>query len=178
MTLTVCPSDPPPVGYPRQPGYTGVPNANYPSGPGMGGSMNPMPGQGSGGPYGNIPPGRLGPTPMGARPYGPGMATNMGGMHPQVGSGMCPPPGMNRKDGGPSMHQGAANSIHNRWVRQTRADGAASLRVLTLFISSRLLNVRVLSHVTGTNDWFFPRASALLTRECATEWMAVNPAQQ
>ncbi|CAF92773.1 unnamed protein product, partial [Tetraodon nigroviridis] len=101
-------------GYARQPGYTGMPNANYPSGPGMGGSMNPMPGQGGGGPYGNMPPGRLGPTPMGARPYGPGMATNMGGMHPQVASGMCPPPGMNRKDGGPSMHQGPANSIHNR----------------------------------------------------------------
>lgn len=103
-----------PVGYPRQPGYTGMPNANYPSGPGMGGTMNPMPGQGSGGPYGSIPPGRLGPGQMGARPYGPGMATNMGGMHPQVGSGMCPPPGMNRKDGGPSMHHGPTNSIHNR----------------------------------------------------------------
>lgn len=96
-----------------------MPNANYPTGPGMGGSMNPMPGQGSGGPYGNIPPGRLGPTPMGARPYGPGMGTNMGGMHPQVGSGMCPPPGMNRKDGGPSMHHGPTNSIHNRWVLVT-----------------------------------------------------------
>lgn len=93
-----------------------MPNANYPSGPGMAGTMNPMPGQASGGPYGNIPPGRLGPGQMGARPYGPGMATNMGGMHPQVGSGMCPPPGMNRKDGGPSMHHGPTNSIHNRWV--------------------------------------------------------------
>ncbi|TWW65462.1 AT-rich interactive domain-containing protein 1A [Takifugu flavidus] len=103
-----------PQGYPRQPGYTGMPNANYPSGPGMGGTMNPMPAQGSGGPYGSIPPGRLGPGQMGARPYGPGMGTNMGGMHPQVGSGMCPPPGMNRKDGGPSMHHGPTNSIHNR----------------------------------------------------------------
>uniref|UniRef100_A0A3B4ZHS5 AT-rich interactive domain-containing protein 1A-like n=1 Tax=Stegastes partitus TaxID=144197 RepID=A0A3B4ZHS5_9TELE len=101
-------------GYPRQPGYTGMPNANYPSGPGMGGSMNPMPGQGSGAPYGNMPPGRIGPGQMGARPYGPGMASNMGGMPPQVGSGMCPPPGMNRKDGGPSMHHGPTNSIHNR----------------------------------------------------------------
>uniref|UniRef100_A0A3B4YBN4 AT-rich interaction domain 1A n=1 Tax=Seriola lalandi dorsalis TaxID=1841481 RepID=A0A3B4YBN4_SERLL len=86
-------------GYPRQPGYTGMPNANYPSGPGMGGSMNPMPGQASGAPYGNMPPGRIGPAQMGARPYGPGMAANMAGMPPQVASGMCPPPGMNRKDG-------------------------------------------------------------------------------
>ncbi|XP_044026841.1 AT-rich interactive domain-containing protein 1A isoform X4 [Siniperca chuatsi] len=103
-----------PQGYPRQPGYTGMPNANYPSGPGMGGSMNPMPGQGSGAPYGTIPPGRIGPGQMGARPYGPAMGSNMGGMPPQVGSGMCPPPGMNRKDGGPSMHHGPTNSIHNR----------------------------------------------------------------
>lgn len=103
-----------PQGYPRQPGYTGMPNANYPSGPGMGGSMNPMPGQGSGSPYGNMPPGRIGPGQMGSRPYGPGMASNMGAMPPQVASGMCPPPGMNRKDGGPSMHHGPTNSIHNR----------------------------------------------------------------
>ncbi|XP_038158606.1 AT-rich interactive domain-containing protein 1A isoform X1 [Cyprinodon tularosa] len=104
-----------PQGYPRQPGYTGMPNANYPSGPGMGGSMNAMPGQGGGAPYGNMPPGRIGPGQMGARPFGPGgMGPNMGNMPPQVGSGMCPPPGMNRKDGGPSMHHGAANSIHNR----------------------------------------------------------------
>lgn len=94
-----------------------MPNANYPSGPGMGGSMNPMPSQGGGGPYGSIPPGRLGPGQMGARPYGPAMASNMGGMHPQVGSTMCPPPGMNRKDGGPSMHHGPTNSIHNRCVK-------------------------------------------------------------
>ncbi|XP_015238245.1 PREDICTED: AT-rich interactive domain-containing protein 1A-like isoform X2 [Cyprinodon variegatus] len=104
-----------PQGYPRQPGYTGMPNANYPSGPGMGGSMNAMPGQGGGAPYGNMPPGRIGPGQMGARPFGPaGMGPNMGNMPPQVGSGMCPPPGMNRKDGGPSMHHGAGNSIHNR----------------------------------------------------------------
>ncbi|KAM7383820.1 hypothetical protein PAMA_011267 [Pampus argenteus] len=94
-----------PQGYPRQPGYTGMPNANYPTGPGMGGSMNPMPSQGSGAPYGNMPPGRIGPGQMGTRPYGPGMASNMGAM---------PPPGMNRKDGGPSMHHGPTNSIHNR----------------------------------------------------------------
>uniref|UniRef100_A0AAQ5X133 ARID domain-containing protein n=1 Tax=Amphiprion ocellaris TaxID=80972 RepID=A0AAQ5X133_AMPOC len=117
-----------PQGYPRQPGYTGMPNANYPSGPGMGGSMNPMPGQGSGGPYGNIPPGRIGPGQMGARPYGPGMASNMGGMPPQVGSGMCPPPGMNRKDGGPSMHHGPTNSIHNRWVLTAAGCISVSMR--------------------------------------------------
>lgn len=93
-----------------------MPNANYPSGPGMSGTMNPMPGQGSGAPYGSIPPGRIGPGQMGARPYGPAMASNMAGMPPQVASGMCPPPGMNRKDGGPSMHHGPTNSIHNRWV--------------------------------------------------------------
>ncbi|XP_029298531.1 AT-rich interactive domain-containing protein 1A isoform X2 [Cottoperca gobio] len=100
--------------YPRQPGYTGMPNANYPSGPGMSGSMNPMPGQASGAPYGSIPPGRVGPGQMGARPFGPGMAANMVGLPPQVASGMCPPPGMNRKDGSPSMHHGPTNSIHNR----------------------------------------------------------------
>uniref|UniRef100_A0A3P9HK24 AT rich interactive domain 1Ab (SWI-like) n=1 Tax=Oryzias latipes TaxID=8090 RepID=A0A3P9HK24_ORYLA len=90
-----------PQGYPRQPGYTGMPNTNYPSGPGMAGSMNPMPGQGPG-------------HQMGARPYGPGMGSNMGGMPPQMGSGMCPPTGMNRKDGAPPMHHGPSNSIHNR----------------------------------------------------------------
>ncbi|XP_037549514.1 AT-rich interactive domain-containing protein 1A [Nematolebias whitei] len=100
--------------YPRQPGYTGMPNANYPSGPGMAGSMNPMAGQGSGGPYGNMPPGRLGPGQMAARPYGPNMSSNMGGMPPQVASGMCPPPGMNRKESGTSMHHGPSNSIPNR----------------------------------------------------------------
>lgn len=91
-----------------------MPNTNYPSGPSMGGSMNPMPGQGSGGPYGTMPPSRIGPGPqIGARPYGPGMGSNMGGMPPQMGSGMCPP-GMNRKDGAPPMHHGPSNSIHNR----------------------------------------------------------------
>ncbi|XP_061616536.1 AT-rich interactive domain-containing protein 1A isoform X4 [Phyllopteryx taeniolatus] len=104
-----------PQGYPRPPGYSGMPNANYPSGPGMGGSLNPMPGQGSGAPYGNMPPGgRVVPGQMGTRPYGPGMGSNMGNIPPQVVSGMCPPPGMNRKDGGPSMHHGPTNSIHNR----------------------------------------------------------------
>ncbi|TNN86081.1 AT-rich interactive domain-containing protein 1A [Liparis tanakae] len=107
-----------PQGYPRQPGYTGMPNANYPTGPGMSGSMNPMPGQASGAPYGGggggVPPGRIGPGQMGARPFGPAMASNMAGMPPQVASGMCPPPAMNRKDGGPAMHHGPANSVHNR----------------------------------------------------------------
>lgn len=103
-----------PQGYPRQPGYTGMQNANYPSGPGMSGSMNPMSSQGSGPPYGGMPPGRMGPGQMGARPYGPGMGTNMGNMPPQMASGMCPPPGMNRKEGGPAMHHGPTNSIHNR----------------------------------------------------------------
>uniref|UniRef100_A0A8C7INI1 AT-rich interaction domain 1A n=1 Tax=Oncorhynchus kisutch TaxID=8019 RepID=A0A8C7INI1_ONCKI len=109
-----------PQGYPRQPGYSGMPNANYPGGPG---GMNPMPGQAGGAPYAGMPPGRMGPGQMGARPYGPGMGPNMGpGMPPQVTSGMCPPPGMNRKvPGGPpdaasAMHHGGpgANSIHNR----------------------------------------------------------------
>nr|XP_024002143.1 AT-rich interactive domain-containing protein 1A-like [Salvelinus alpinus] len=106
-----------PQGYPRQPGYSGMPNANYPGGPG---GMNPMPGQAGGAPYAGMPPGRMGPGQMGARPYGPGMGPNMGpGIPPQVTSGMCPPPGMNRKGpGGPpdaasAMHHGA-NSIHNR----------------------------------------------------------------
>lgn len=78
--------------------------------------MNPMPAQGSGSPYGSMPPGRIGPGQMGTRPYGPGMGPNMGSMPPQVGSGMCPPPGMNRKDGGPTMHHGPANSIHTRYM--------------------------------------------------------------
>nr|XP_046183063.1 AT-rich interactive domain-containing protein 1A-like isoform X1 [Oncorhynchus gorbuscha] len=103
-----------PQGYPRQPGYSGMPNANYPGGPGG------MPGQAGGAPYAGMPPGRMGPGQMAARPYGPGMGPNMGpGIPPQVTSGMCPPPGMNRKGpGGPpdaasAMHHGA-NSILNR----------------------------------------------------------------
>ncbi|KAI4873030.1 hypothetical protein NFI96_028193 [Prochilodus magdalenae] len=104
-----------PQGYPRQPGYSSMPSTNYPGGPGMGGSMNPMAGQGGGGPYGGMPPGRMAPGQMGTRPYGPGMGPNMGGMPPQVASGMCPPPGMNRKpqDAASSgMHHGPSNSIH------------------------------------------------------------------
>uniref|UniRef100_A0A8C2GRQ6 AT rich interactive domain 1Ab (SWI-like) n=1 Tax=Cyprinus carpio TaxID=7962 RepID=A0A8C2GRQ6_CYPCA len=104
-----------PQGYPRPQGYAGMPNANYPGGPGMGGSMNPMAGQGGGGPYGGMPPGRMVPGQMGTRPYGPGMGPNMGGMPPQVASGMCPPPGMNRKPQDPAaagMHHVPSNSIH------------------------------------------------------------------
>lgn len=45
-------------------------------------------------PYGTLPPGRMSHASMGNRPYGP----NMANMPPQVGSGMCPPPGgMNGK---------------------------------------------------------------------------------
>ncbi len=90
----------------------------------MGGSINPMAGQGGGGQYGGMPPGRMGPGQMATRPYGPGMGPNMGsnmgpnmgGMPPQVASGMCPPPGMNRKPQDPvvaaGMHHGPSNSIH------------------------------------------------------------------
>uniref|UniRef100_A0A3B3QA81 AT-rich interaction domain 1A n=1 Tax=Paramormyrops kingsleyae TaxID=1676925 RepID=A0A3B3QA81_9TELE len=129
-----------PQGYPRQPGYGGMPNASYP-GPGMGGSMNPMSGQGGGAPYTGMPPGRMGPTQMGptqmgpgqmgpgqmgARPYGPNMGPNMapnmgpgmGTMSPQVGSGMCPPSGgLNRKppeSAAVAMQHPSSNSIHNR----------------------------------------------------------------
>lgn len=104
-----------PQGYPRQPGYGGMPGTNYSGVPGMGGSMNPVVGQGGGGPYGGMPPGRMGPGQMGARPYGSGMSPNMGGMPPQVSSGMCPPPGMNRKPQDPTlagMPHGPPNSIH------------------------------------------------------------------
>lgn len=106
-------------GYPRQPNYNAMPNANYPS-PGMGGSLNPM---GAGGqihgqtgvpPYPGLPPGRMSHTAMGNRPYGP----NMANMPPQVGTGMCPPPGgMNPKAqqaAAAAMHAAATNSIQNR----------------------------------------------------------------
>ncbi|XP_055117155.1 AT-rich interactive domain-containing protein 1A isoform X3 [Symphalangus syndactylus] len=104
-------------GYPRQPNYNALPNANYPSA-GMAGGINPM---GAGGqmhgqpgipPYGTLPPGRMSHASMGNRPYGP----NMANMPPQVGSGMCPPPGgMNRKtqETAVAMHV-TANSIQNR----------------------------------------------------------------
>lgn len=115
------------LGYPRQPGYGSMPNANYP-GVGMG-PMNPMAGQGAGSPYSGMPPGRMPPNQMGARPYGPNMGPNMppnmapnmppnmANMPPQVGSGMCPPPGMNRKPQDPAaMQHPPSNAMHNRFV--------------------------------------------------------------
>ncbi|XP_062364959.1 AT-rich interactive domain-containing protein 1A isoform X2 [Cinclus cinclus] len=105
-------------GYPRQPNYNAMSNANYPS-PGMGGTMNPMgagsqmhPGQSGVPPYSGLPPGRMGHGAMGSRPYGP----NMANMPPQVGSGMCPPPAMNRKaqEAAAAAMHAAANSIQNR----------------------------------------------------------------
>uniref|UniRef100_A0A8C1UFF2 AT rich interactive domain 1Aa (SWI-like) n=1 Tax=Cyprinus carpio TaxID=7962 RepID=A0A8C1UFF2_CYPCA len=111
-----------PQGYPRQPGYSGMPNANYP-GPGMGGTMNPMTGQGGGPVFAGMPAGRMPHGQMGARPYGPNMGPNMsptmgpnmGSIPPQVGTGMCPPPGLNRKPQDAALMQhGPANSIHNR----------------------------------------------------------------
>uniref|UniRef100_A0A8C8CHE9 ARID domain-containing protein n=1 Tax=Oncorhynchus tshawytscha TaxID=74940 RepID=A0A8C8CHE9_ONCTS len=109
-----------PQGYPRQPGYNNMPNANY---PGMGNPMNPgnpMSGQG-GLPFAGIPPGRMPPGQVGVRPYGPNMGPNMppnmGNMPPQVGSGMCPPPGLNRKAQEAAavvMQHAATNSIHSR----------------------------------------------------------------
>ncbi|KAK1153009.1 AT-rich interactive domain-containing protein 1A-like [Acipenser oxyrinchus oxyrinchus] len=105
-----------PQGYPRQPNYSGMPNASYP-GPGMAGTMNPMSGQGGGPAYTGMPPGRMGPGQMGARPYGPNMGPNMGNMPPQVASGMCPPPaGLNRKaqEAAAAAMHAAANSIQSR----------------------------------------------------------------
>lgn len=105
-------------GYPRQPNYNALSNANYPS-PGMGGSMNPMAagsqmhGQSGVPPYSGLPPGRMSHAAMGNRPYGP----NMANMPPQVGTGMCPPPGsMNRKaqEAAAAAMHAAANSIQNR----------------------------------------------------------------
>uniref|UniRef100_A0A452HGT5 ARID domain-containing protein n=1 Tax=Gopherus agassizii TaxID=38772 RepID=A0A452HGT5_9SAUR len=105
-------------GYPRQPNYNAMPNANYPS-PGMGGSINPMGagsqmhGQTGVQPYTGLPPGRMSHAAIGNRPYGP----NMANMPPQVGTGMCPPPsGMNRKaqEAAAAAMHAAANSIQNR----------------------------------------------------------------
>ncbi|XP_077453772.1 AT-rich interactive domain-containing protein 1A isoform X3 [Stigmatopora argus] len=103
-----------PQGYPRQPGYGNMPNSNYP-----GTGMGPMAGQGGGQPYAGMPPGRMPPNQMGARPYGPGigpnMGPNMGNIPSQVSSTMCPPPGMNRKAQDPAaMQHPASNSLHNR----------------------------------------------------------------
>uniref|UniRef100_A0A6I8N916 AT-rich interaction domain 1A n=1 Tax=Ornithorhynchus anatinus TaxID=9258 RepID=A0A6I8N916_ORNAN len=114
-------------GYPRQPNYSAMPNANY-SSAGMGGGLNPMGagsqmhGQAAVPPYSGMPPGRMGHAAMGSRPYGPNMANmaNMANLPPQVGTGMCPPPGgLNRKAqdaaaaAAAAMHA-AANSIPNR----------------------------------------------------------------
>ncbi|XP_033013734.1 AT-rich interactive domain-containing protein 1A isoform X1 [Lacerta agilis] len=105
-------------GYPRQPNYNAMPNANYPT-PGMGGTMNPMGagsqihGQTGVPPYPGLPPGRgLSHAAMGNRPYGP----NMANMPPQVGSGMCPPPGGRKAQeaAAAAMHAAAVNSIQNR----------------------------------------------------------------
>ncbi|XP_058051244.1 AT-rich interactive domain-containing protein 1A isoform X2 [Ahaetulla prasina] len=105
-------------GYPRQPNYNAMPNANYPS-PGMGGTMNPMGagnqihGQTGIPPYPGLPSGRgLSHAAMGNRPYGPNMTT----MPPQVGSGMCPPPGGRKAQeaAAAAMHAAAVNSIQNR----------------------------------------------------------------
>ncbi|XP_061633873.1 AT-rich interactive domain-containing protein 1A isoform X5 [Phyllopteryx taeniolatus] len=103
-----------PQGYPRQPGYGNMPNANFP-----GTGMGPMTGQGGGQPYAGMPPGRMPLNQMGARPYGPSMGPNMGpnmgNMPSQVSSAMCPPPGMNRKHQDPAaMQHPASNSLHNR----------------------------------------------------------------
>lgn len=96
-----------------------MPNANY-TGPGIG-PISSMGGQGGGPPYVGMPPGRMPPNQMGARPYGPNMGpnmpTNMGNMPPQVGSGMGPPPGMNRKPPDTTaLQHPATNSMHNRLV--------------------------------------------------------------
>uniref|UniRef100_A0A803T169 AT-rich interaction domain 1A n=1 Tax=Anolis carolinensis TaxID=28377 RepID=A0A803T169_ANOCA len=105
-------------GYPRQPNYNAMPNANYPN-PGMGGTMNPMGagtqihGQTGVPPYPGLPPGRgLTHAAMGNRPYGP----NMANMPPQVGTGMCPPPGGRKAQeaAAAAMHAAAVNSIQNR----------------------------------------------------------------
>ncbi|XP_067863059.1 AT-rich interactive domain-containing protein 1A-like [Heptranchias perlo] len=105
-------------GYPRQPNYNTMPNANY----GLGGTMNAMTagnqmhGQGPAPPYGGMPPGRMGPTPMGNRPYGGNMTPNTANLSAQMSSGMCPPPAMNRKaqDAAVAAMHAAANSVHNR----------------------------------------------------------------
>ncbi|KAJ8290180.1 hypothetical protein GJAV_G00009650 [Gymnothorax javanicus] len=83
-----------PQGYTRQPGYSGMPNTQYPTpGPGMGGAVN----QGGGPPYPGMPSARMGPQ-MGPRPYGPNLGS------------------LNRKaqEAGPAMQHASVNSIHNR----------------------------------------------------------------
>lgn len=114
-----------------------MPNANYP-GPGMGGSMNPMSGQGGGPPFSGMPPSRMPHGQMGGRPYGPNvgpnMGPNMGSIPQQVGSAMCPPPGLNRKpqEAAAAMQHGSTNSIHSRYVDQSSAN--APVCVINLII--------------------------------------------
>ncbi|XP_043940201.1 AT-rich interactive domain-containing protein 1A isoform X2 [Protopterus annectens] len=102
--------------YPRQPNYNSMASTGYPS-PGMGGNINTMGGgsqihgQTGGPPYGGMPSGRMIHGQMGARPYGP----NLGNMPPQIGSGMCPPPGtMSRKVQEAAVAMHAVNSISSR----------------------------------------------------------------
>lgn len=82
-------------------------NAGY-----SGGGMAPLVAAGQIHGQGGMPQygGRMGHSTMGNRPYGP----NMGNMPPQVASGMCPPPGMNRKAQEAAGMHGTANSIQNR----------------------------------------------------------------
>jgi len=72
---------------------------------------------------------------------------NMGpGMPPQVASGMCPPPGMNRKEGGPPMLHGPANSIHTRWAEdEQRVTPTLVWRRAALLCVKRPLREQVLS---------------------------------
>lgn len=105
--------------------------------------MTPMGAQAGGPPYSGMPPGRMPPGQMGVRPYGPNMGPNMppnmgpnmppnmgpnmGNMPPQVASGMCPPPGLNRKGPDGAMQHAASNSMHNRWApgqTQRPSDGS------------------------------------------------------
>ncbi|KAJ8340808.1 hypothetical protein SKAU_G00330990 [Synaphobranchus kaupii] len=73
---------------PGNPATAGCPTREY-QGPGMGGSMNPIPGQGGGSSYAGMPPGRIAPGQMSTRPYGPNMASNMASnMGPNMASNM------------------------------------------------------------------------------------------
>ncbi|KAJ7985665.1 hypothetical protein DPEC_G00354420 [Dallia pectoralis] len=118
-----------PQGYPRQPGYSNMPNANYP-GPGMGNSMNPMSGQG-GPPYTGMPQGMCPPPGLNRKAQESGTmphtATNsvhsrMPG-YPNMSSGMMGPgapyspsmnnmPGMMNTQGGPPFSMGP-NMVNN-----------------------------------------------------------------
>lgn len=138
-----------------------MPNTNYP-GVGMG-PMNPMAGQGAGSPYSGMPPGRMPPNQMGARPYGPNMGPNMvpnmgpnmppnmANMPAQVGSGMCPPPGMNRKTQDPAaMQHPPSNAMHNRFVWETSFRLFAERRQMCMnaHLWSIVQDARVPQHVS------------------------------